>query len=88
QTIGIGAGQMNRVGAARIAIEQAGEKACGSVLASDAFFPFQDTVEVAVEAGVTAIVQPGGSVKDQDSIEVCNEKGLAMMFTGVRYFRH
>jgi phosphoribosylaminoimidazolecarboxamide formyltransferase/IMP cyclohydrolase len=88
QTIGIGAGQMNRVGAARIAIEQAGEKARGSVLASDAFFPFRDTVDAAAEAGVAAIVQPGGSVKDDESIAACNEKGIAMMFTGVRYFRH
>ena len=88
QTIGIGAGQMNRVGAARIAIEQAGEKARGSVLASDAFFPFRDTVDAAAEAGVAAIVQPGGSVKDDESIEACNEKGIAMMFTGVRYFKH
>ncbi|HZK25603.1 MAG TPA: bifunctional phosphoribosylaminoimidazolecarboxamide formyltransferase/IMP cyclohydrolase [Oscillospiraceae bacterium] len=88
QTVGIGAGQMNRVGAARIAIEQAGAKADGSVLASDAFFPFADTVEAAVQAGVTAIIQPGGSQNDQDSIDRCNEQGLAMMLTGVRYFKH
>ena len=88
QTIGVGAGQMNRVGAARIAIEQAGAKAAGSVLASDAFFPFADTVEAAAQAGVKAIVQPGGSLKDQDSIAACNKHGLVMMFTGVRYFKH
>lgn len=88
QTIGIGAGQMNRVGAARIAIEQAGAKAEGSVLASDAFFPFADTVEEAVQAGVKAIVQPGGSLKDQDSIDACNLHGLTMMLTSVRYFKH
>ncbi|NLM37783.1 MAG: bifunctional phosphoribosylaminoimidazolecarboxamide formyltransferase/IMP cyclohydrolase [Firmicutes bacterium] len=88
QTIGIGAGQMNRVGAARIAIEQAGAKASGSVLASDAFFPFRDTVDAAAATGVTAIVQPGGSVKDEDSIAACNEHGLAMVFTGTRYFKH
>lgn len=88
QTIGIGAGQMNRVGAAQIAINQAGAKAAGSVLASDAFFPFRDTVDVAAAAGVAAIVQPGGSVKDEDSIAACNEQGLAMVFTGTRYFKH
>ena len=71
-TIGVGAGQMNRVGAAKIAIEEAGEKAKGSVMASDAFFPMPDTVEEAVKAGVTAIIQPGGSIKDQLSIDVCN----------------
>lgn len=87
-TIGVGAGQMNRVGAAKIAIEQAGEKAKGSVMGSDAFFPMPDTVEAAVEAGVTAIIQPGGSIKDQLSIDVCNEHGIAMVFTGVRHFKH
>ncbi|MDW7650407.1 MAG: bifunctional phosphoribosylaminoimidazolecarboxamide formyltransferase/IMP cyclohydrolase [Bacillota bacterium] len=88
QTIGIGAGQMNRVGAARIAIEQAGEKAKDSVLASDAFFPFRDTVDEAAKAGVKGIVQPGGSLKDQESTQACNEHGIAMMMTGVRYFKH
>ncbi|HHT47722.1 MAG TPA: bifunctional phosphoribosylaminoimidazolecarboxamide formyltransferase/IMP cyclohydrolase [Firmicutes bacterium] len=88
QTIGIGAGQMNRVGAARIAVEQAGAKAAGSILASDAFFPFRDTVDVAAAAGVTAIVQPGGSVRDEESVAACNELGLAMVFTGIRYFKH
>ncbi|MBS4032332.1 MAG: bifunctional phosphoribosylaminoimidazolecarboxamide formyltransferase/IMP cyclohydrolase [Clostridiales bacterium] len=88
QTIGVGAGQMNRVGAARIAIEQAGDKAKGSVLASDAFFPFPDTVDEAAKAGVKAIVQPGGSMKDQESTEACNKYGIAMMMTGRRYFKH
>lgn len=88
QTIGIGAGQMNRVGAAKIAIEQAGEKARGSVMASDAFFPMPDTVEEAAKAGVTAIIQPGGSIKDQASIDECNKHGIAMVFTGVRHFKH
>lgn len=88
RTIGIGAGQMNRVGAAKIALEQAGAQAAGSVLASDAFFPFRDTVDVAAAAGVTAIVQPGGSVRDDESIAACNERGLAMVFTGTRYFKH
>lgn len=87
-TIGVGAGQMNRVGAAKIAIEQAGEKAKGSIMSSDAFFPMADTVEEAVKAGVTAIIQPGGSIKDQLSIDVCNEHGIAMVYTGVRHFKH
>lgn len=88
QTVGIGAGQMNRVGAAKIAIEQAGEQAQGSVMASDAFFPMNDTVEAAAKAGVTAIIQPGGSVKDQESIDKANEYNLAMVFTGMRHFKH
>lgn len=88
QTIGIGAGQMNRVGAAKIAVEQAGDKAQGSVLASDAFFPFRDTVDVAHKAGVKGIVQPGGSLKDQESTQACNEYGIAMMMTGTRFFKH
>ncbi|WP_077324462.1 bifunctional phosphoribosylaminoimidazolecarboxamide formyltransferase/IMP cyclohydrolase [Virgibacillus siamensis] len=88
QTIGVGAGQMNRVGAAKIAIEQAGEKAKGSVLASDAFFPMPDTVETAAKAGVTAIIQPGGSKRDQDSIDMCNKYGISMVFTGMRHFKH
>ncbi|WP_047979574.1 bifunctional phosphoribosylaminoimidazolecarboxamide formyltransferase/IMP cyclohydrolase [Ornithinibacillus contaminans] len=88
QTIGVGAGQMNRVGAAKIAIDQAGKKATGSVMASDAFFPMPDTVEEAVKAGVTAIIQPGGSKRDQDSIDVCDKHGIAMVFTGMRHFKH
>lgn len=87
-TIGVGAGQMNRVGAAKIAIEQAGEQAGGSVLASDAFFPMPDTVEAAAQAGVTAIIQPGGSVRDQESIDACNRFGITMVFTGTRHFKH
>jgi len=88
QTVGVGAGQMNRVGAAKIALEQAGEKARGAVLASDAFFPMPDTVEAAAKAGVTAIIQPGGSKRDQDSIDVCNKHGIAMVFTNMRHFKH
>ncbi|HLR11814.1 MAG TPA: bifunctional phosphoribosylaminoimidazolecarboxamide formyltransferase/IMP cyclohydrolase [Sporosarcina sp.] len=88
QTIGIGAGQMNRIGAAEIAIKQAGDKAQNSVLASDAFFPMPDTVEAAINAGVTAIIQPGGSKRDQDSIDKCNEHGIAMVTTGMRHFKH
>ena len=87
-TLGVGAGQMNRVGSAKIALEQAGEKAKGAVLASDAFFPMSDTVETAAAAGISAIIQPGGSIKDQDSIDKANEYGIAMVFTGVRHFKH
>ncbi|WP_404460468.1 bifunctional phosphoribosylaminoimidazolecarboxamide formyltransferase/IMP cyclohydrolase [Sutcliffiella horikoshii] len=88
QTVGVGAGQMNRVGAAKIAIEQAGEKAAGSALGSDAFFPMNDTVEAAAKAGVTAIIQPGGSIKDEDSIKKADEHGITMVFTGMRHFKH
>lgn len=87
-TIGVGAGQMNRVGAAKIAIEQAQEKAEGSVMGSDAFFPMSDTVEAAAQAGITAIIQPGGSIKDQLSIDACDQHNIAMVFTGVRHFKH
>jgi phosphoribosylaminoimidazolecarboxamide formyltransferase / IMP cyclohydrolase len=87
-TIGIGAGQMNRVGAAEIALKQAGEKAAGAALASDAFFPMDDTVEAAAKAGITAIIQPGGSIRDEDSIKKADEYGIAMVFTGVRHFKH
>ncbi|MET3696583.1 phosphoribosylaminoimidazolecarboxamide formyltransferase/IMP cyclohydrolase [Bacillus oleivorans] len=87
-TLGVGAGQMNRVGAAKIALEQAGERAVGAVLASDAFFPMNDTVEAAAKAGITAIIQPGGSIRDEDSIKKADEYGIAMVFTGVRHFKH
>ncbi|HHY93691.1 MAG TPA: bifunctional phosphoribosylaminoimidazolecarboxamide formyltransferase/IMP cyclohydrolase [Firmicutes bacterium] len=87
-TTGIGQGQPNRVDAARLAIGRAGPAARGSVMASDGFFPFPDTVEEAVRAGVTAIVQPGGSLKDDQSIAACDRAGLAMVFTGVRHFLH
>lgn len=90
KTIGVGAGQMNRVGSAHIALEQAKEAGYseGICLASDAFFPFDDVVRMAAQYGVTAIIQPGGSVRDEDSIKACNELGIAMIFTGVRHFRH
>lgn len=88
QTLGVGAGQMNRIDAARHAIRQAGAEAQGAVLASDAFFPFPDVVEAAGAAQLAALVQPGGSIRDQESIDKCNELGLAMLFTGVRHFRH
>jgi phosphoribosylaminoimidazolecarboxamide formyltransferase / IMP cyclohydrolase len=88
QTVGVGAGQMNRVQAARIAIEQAGELSRGAVLASDAYFPMPDTVEVAAAAGITAIIQPGGSIRDSDSIAAADAAGIAMVFTGARQFSH
>jgi phosphoribosylaminoimidazolecarboxamide formyltransferase/IMP cyclohydrolase len=88
QQIGIGAGQMNRVGSARIAVEQAGDKARGAVLSSDAFFPFRDTLDVAAKAGITAIIQPGGSMRDEESIQAADEYGIAMVFTGMRHFKH
>ena len=87
-TLGIGAGQMNRVGSAKIALEQAGQKAQGAIMASDAFFPMSDTVEAAAQAGIKAIIQPGGSKKDQESIDKANEYGIAMVFTGIRHFKH
>ncbi|MDZ5606080.1 bifunctional phosphoribosylaminoimidazolecarboxamide formyltransferase/IMP cyclohydrolase [Bacillus pseudomycoides] len=87
-TIGVGAGQMNRVGSAKIAITQAGEKTQGSALASDAYFPMPDTVEEAAKAGITAIIQPGGSIRDEDSIKKADEYNITMVFTGVRHFKH
>ena len=87
-TVGIGTGQPNRVGAVRLAVEAAGEKARGAVLASDAFFPFDDAVKAAAAAGIGAIIQPGGSVRDEDSVRACNEAGIAMVVTGRRHFRH
>lgn len=87
-TLGVGAGQMNRVGSADIAIAEAGEKAKGSVMSSDAFFPFGDTIEAAGKAGITAVIQPGGSIRDQESIDMANKYGIAMVFTGHRHFRH
>src|SRR5262249_9505028 len=86
--VGVGAGQMSRVDSVQIAIRKAGDHVKGSVLASDAFFPFRDNVDTAAAAGVTAIVQPGGSQRDADSIAACDEHGIAMLFTGVRHFRH
>ncbi|HSM81518.1 MAG TPA: bifunctional phosphoribosylaminoimidazolecarboxamide formyltransferase/IMP cyclohydrolase [Nodosilinea sp.] len=88
QTLGIGAGQMNRVGSVTIALAQAGAKAQGAVLASDGFFPFDDSVRTAAAAGIRALVQPGGSRRDADSIKAANELGLIMAMTGVRHFLH
>ena len=90
QTAGVGAGQMNRVGSAHIAMEQARQNGLteGLVLASDAFFPFDDVVTMAKDYGITAIIQPGGSIRDEDSIKACNQYGISMIFTGVRHFKH
>ncbi len=79
---------MNRITALELAIKYAGDKAAGSVMGSDAFFPFDDCVEAAHQAGITAIIQPGGSIRDEDSIKKCNEYGIAMVFTGMRHFKH
>ncbi len=88
KTIGIGAGQMNRVGAAKIALKAAKALASEAVLASDGFFPFADTVEIANDYGIKAIIQPGGSLRDQESIDMCNSKGISMLFTQKRHFLH
>ncbi len=88
RTLGIGAGQMSRVDSAKIAIEKACASLKGSAVASDAFLPFPDTLEVAADAGATALVQPGGSIRDKDVIEAANARNMAMVFTGIRYFRH
>jgi phosphoribosylaminoimidazolecarboxamide formyltransferase/IMP cyclohydrolase len=90
-TLGVGAGQMSRVDSARIAAAKAAAAKldlAGSVVASDAFFPFRDGLDVLAEAGATAVVQPGGSVRDEEVIGAANERGVAMVFTGVRHFRH
>ncbi|MGH8757047.1 MAG: bifunctional phosphoribosylaminoimidazolecarboxamide formyltransferase/IMP cyclohydrolase, partial [Burkholderiales bacterium] len=91
QTLGVGAGQMSRVDSARIAsikAQNAGLSLQGSVVASDAFFPFRDGVDVVVQAGASAVIQPGGSMRDDEVITAADEHGIAMMFTGVRHFRH
>ena len=88
QTLGIGAGQMNRVGAAELALAAAGEQAPGAVLASDGFFPFPDTVQLAAATGIRALIQPGGSKRDEDSVAACNAHGLVMVCTGRRHFLH
>ncbi|MEZ5003184.1 MAG: bifunctional phosphoribosylaminoimidazolecarboxamide formyltransferase/IMP cyclohydrolase [Chitinophagales bacterium] len=91
QLLGMGCGQTSRVDALRQAIEKAGNMGFdlkGAVMASDAFFPFPDCVDIAGDAGITAVVQPGGSIKDQDSIDCCNQKGMSMVLTGIRHFKH
>ena len=84
----MGAGQPNRVVSVHLSQRAAGDKAKGCVLSSDAFFPFADNIELAAEAGITAIVQPGGSIRDDEVIAAADKAGLAMVFTGVRHFRH
>jgi phosphoribosylaminoimidazolecarboxamide formyltransferase/IMP cyclohydrolase len=88
RTLGIGPGQTNRIWAADMSLERSGEKTKGAVIASDAYFPFGDVVESAAKAGITAIIQPGGSIRDQESIDECNKNGIAMIFTGMRHFKH
>ncbi|MDF2840165.1 MAG: purH [Clostridia bacterium] len=88
RTLGIGPGQTNRIWAAQMSLNRAGAEAQGAVLASDAFLPFDDVVKEAAKAGITAIIQPGGSLKDQDSIDACNKYSIAMVFTGMRHFKH
>ncbi len=88
QLIGVGAGQMSRLDSVRIAVEKAGDRARGAVLASDAFFPFRDGPDLAAKAGVTALIQPGGSKRDAETLEACDEHGMAMILTGRRHFRH
>ena len=88
QSLGIGPGQVNRIWATQQALERSGEKVKGAALASDAFFPFDDCAKAAINAGITCIIQPGGSVRDEDSIKACNEAGIAMIFTGMRHFKH
>ncbi len=88
QAVGVGAGQMSRVDAVRIAVDKAQLPVAGSAMASDAFFPFRDGLDAAVDAGVTAVIQPGGSVRDDEVIAAADERGVAMVFTGVRHFKH
>jgi phosphoribosylaminoimidazolecarboxamide formyltransferase/IMP cyclohydrolase len=87
-TVGVGAGQMSRVDASFLAVRKAGERAAGAVMASDAFFPFPDAVEVAADAGITAVIHPGGSIHDDDVLEVAAARGMAVVVTGRRHFRH
>jgi phosphoribosylaminoimidazolecarboxamide formyltransferase/IMP cyclohydrolase len=88
KTLGVGAGQMSRVDSARLAVEKSRESLAGSVMASDAFFPFRDSVDAAAKSGVTAIIQPGGSIRDEEVITAADEYGIAMVFTGIRHFKH
>jgi phosphoribosylaminoimidazolecarboxamide formyltransferase/IMP cyclohydrolase len=87
-SVGVGMGQVNRVDSCRLAVSRAGDRAAGSVAASDAFFPFPDGLEVLIEAGVSAVVQPGGSIRDDQAIEAANKAGITMYFTGTRHFFH
>lgn len=87
-TLGLGLGEVNRYWAIKAGIERAGEDVKGAVCASDAFFPFSDSIEALADAGITAVIQPGGSIKDEDSIRLADERGIAMVFTQMRHFRH
>ena len=87
-SVGIGMGQVNRVDSCRLAVTRAGERAAGSVAASDAFFPFADGPQILLDAGVKAIVQPGGSMRDDETIAACEAAGVTMYFTGTRHFAH
>jgi phosphoribosylaminoimidazolecarboxamide formyltransferase/IMP cyclohydrolase len=87
-SVGIGMGQVNRVDSARLAISRAGERATGSVAASDAFFPFADGLQILIDGGVAAVVAPGGSVRDEEVIAAAKAAGIPMFFTGVRHFSH
>ena len=86
--LGAGAGQMSRVDSVEIAVKKAGERSKGSVMGSDAFFPFPDSIDTAAAAGVVAIIQPGGSKNDADAVAACNRHGISMIFTGRRHFKH
>ncbi len=88
QTIGVGAGQMSRIDSSKIAVDKAQFPVKGTVMASDAMFPFRDSVDEAAKAGATAIVQPGGSIRDKEVVQAANEADIAMIFTGMRHFRH
>ena len=91
QLLGVGAGQMSRIDAVKIAVRKVSESGLnlkGAIMASDAFFPFSDSLEIAVDAGISAIIQPGGSIKDKEIIEKADELGIAMVFTNIRHFLH
>ena len=87
-TVGLGAGQMSRVDAVHMALRKGGENVKGGVLASDAFFPFRDSIDAIGNTGISLVIQPGGSIRDQEVIDACNEFGIAMVFTGTRCFKH
>ena len=87
-TIGLGAGQVSRVDAVHMALRKGGEEVKGGVLASDAFFPFRDSIDAIKDSGISAVLQPGGSIRDKEVIEACNEYNIAMIFTGTRCFKH
>ena len=87
-TVGLGAGQVSRVDAVHMALHKGGENVKGGVLASDAFFPFRDSIDAIGSTGISTVIQPGGSIRDQEVIDACNEHGMAMVFTGQRCFKH